>query len=839
MARAGRAHARALRRGPAAVRPRGPRPALRDAADLARRLGDPRRASRPRATTCSAAARTTASLARLGLAWRAWRWRAPPAGSIRAMARDRSPRGSRARAAPASTTRSASCPAEKRRAIYALYSFCRVVDDCVDEPDGEGEAGLAPLAGGGRGAATPGSPRPSSAASWRRRSRAVPDPARAASRTSWRAAAWTSRAARYADLRRPARLLRARGLRGGPGLHRDLRVHAARARASYAVELGVALQLTNILRDVAADAARGPALPPAGRPRALRGRRGARSSRGRRPGGARRAACALLLGFQAERAREHYARARPLLPAEDRRAMLPAEIMGAVYRALLEELARRGFPLAGPRRAAVAPAQGLDRAARRSPRVPAAREGGRGRGRLRRPGGRHRPAGAPPRGARCSSGAACWAAARPRIATPSRGEDVDNGTHLMIGAYRDDARPAAPRGGRGPAARAGRPAHRLRATTGAGRRSTARALPAPLHLLAGLAGPARCRWRARLEALRLGLAVALRPRAARAHAGRVLRAARARGRGARRLLWDPLATADPQRDAGARRRRPLLQRASARRSCARSARVAPRVPARAATARLHERLAAYFEARGGAACAGARWPRRSSSRAAAPRGVRYVQRRGDQGRHRAGAPAPSAARVDADAVVAAVPWRALPGAAARGRCARRPPFAELPRGWAARPSSPSSCGSTAWSWTARWSGLRDCEVEWVFDKGRLYGRAGAPQHLAFIVSAAVPQPRRGPTPSWWRRAEAALRRYFPAMADARGHALARPARAGGDVRLRRPRRRRCGPGPHARAAASSWPATGRDTGLPATIEGAVRSGLRGGGGRSSRCERRD
>ena len=33
-------------------------------------------------------------------------------------------------------------PEEKRRAIFALYSFCRVVDDCVDEPDGEGEAGL-------------------------------------------------------------------------------------------------------------------------------------------------------------------------------------------------------------------------------------------------------------------------------------------------------------------------------------------------------------------------------------------------------------------------------------------------------------------------------------------------------------------------------------------------------------------------------------------------------------------------------------------------------------------------------------------------------------------------
>ena len=31
-------------------------------------------------------------------------------------------------------------PAAKRRAIFALYSFCRVVDDCVDEEGGQGEA---------------------------------------------------------------------------------------------------------------------------------------------------------------------------------------------------------------------------------------------------------------------------------------------------------------------------------------------------------------------------------------------------------------------------------------------------------------------------------------------------------------------------------------------------------------------------------------------------------------------------------------------------------------------------------------------------------------------------
>ena len=52
-----------------------------------------------------------------------------------------------------------------------------------------------------------------------------------------------------------------------------------------------------------------------------------------------------LLRFQAERAREQYGRAAGLLPAVDRKAMVPAEIMSAVYRATLEEVVKRGFPL--------------------------------------------------------------------------------------------------------------------------------------------------------------------------------------------------------------------------------------------------------------------------------------------------------------------------------------------------------------------------------------------------------------------------------------------------------------------------------------------------------------
>jgi uncharacterized protein with NAD-binding domain and iron-sulfur cluster len=119
-------------------------------------------------------------------------------------------------------------------------------------------------------------------------------------------------------------------------------------------------------------------------------------------------------------------------------------------------------------------------------------------------------------------------------------------------------------------------------------------------------------------------------------------------------------------------------------------------------------------------------------------------------------------------------------------------------------------------------GLRDSEVEWVFDKGRLYGRAGAPQHLAFIVSAAF---RSAPKPNAELVAAAAeaLRRYFPAMREAqvlRSLVMREPQAtfAGG------PATEALRPGPRTAVAglvlAGDWTATG----LPATIEGAVRSG---------------
>ena len=47
--------------------------------------------------------------------------------------------------------------------------------------------------------------------------------------------------------------------------------------------------------------------------------------------------------FEAGRAREFFSRAAAALPSEDRRTMVPAEIMGSIYRGLLRRMERDKF----------------------------------------------------------------------------------------------------------------------------------------------------------------------------------------------------------------------------------------------------------------------------------------------------------------------------------------------------------------------------------------------------------------------------------------------------------------------------------------------------------------
>jgi phytoene synthase len=237
-------------------------------------------------------------------------------------------------------------PDEKRRAIYALYAFCRTVDDCVDEPDGEREPGLARwLAEVQRAYA--GKPETELGHELAEAVARFPIPRSAFEDivAGCRMDLTSRRYATFAELRVYCeRVASAVGLASieifGYG--------EPRAR-EYAVELGLALQLTNILRDVSPDAARDRLYLPLEDLARFGVREQDLLGAALDPGKPRPPGLDDLLAFEAERARSHYAAAARLLPARDRRSMLAAEIMGAIYRAVLEEWAARGCPVGGPR----------------------------------------------------------------------------------------------------------------------------------------------------------------------------------------------------------------------------------------------------------------------------------------------------------------------------------------------------------------------------------------------------------------------------------------------------------------------------------------------------------
>jgi len=108
--------------------------------------------------------------------------------------------------------------------------------------------------------------------------------------------------------------------------------------ADYAEQLGLALQLTNILRDVGEDFANGGRiyLP---REDLARFHYTVEDLAAQR----HNAAFLALMRFEAARARDFYAAAVKALPPRDRRALVAAEIMRAIYRRLLERMVADDF----------------------------------------------------------------------------------------------------------------------------------------------------------------------------------------------------------------------------------------------------------------------------------------------------------------------------------------------------------------------------------------------------------------------------------------------------------------------------------------------------------------
>ncbi|MBS1185284.1 MAG: putative terpenoid synthase [Proteobacteria bacterium] len=107
----------------------------------------------------------------------------------------------------------------------------------------------------------------------------------------------------------------------------------------YAHELGLAFQLTNIIRDVGEDARRGRIYLP--QDELVRfGVSEADLLNGRDT-----PAFQGLMQFQYERAVAHYESALAALPAAARRTQRPGLVMAAIYRTLLDEIRRDGFPV--------------------------------------------------------------------------------------------------------------------------------------------------------------------------------------------------------------------------------------------------------------------------------------------------------------------------------------------------------------------------------------------------------------------------------------------------------------------------------------------------------------
>jgi phytoene synthase len=126
----------------------------------------------------------------------------------------------------------------------------------------------------------------------------------------------------------------------------------ARCR-EYAVHLGKALQLTNILRDVRADAERGRIYLPLSE----LARFNVKPEEILEHGYSER--FANLAASVAARARDFYRLAREALPVEDRRAMVAAELMGSVYWRLLRKLEAKRFDVFGPEPTRLGKAQKL------------------------------------------------------------------------------------------------------------------------------------------------------------------------------------------------------------------------------------------------------------------------------------------------------------------------------------------------------------------------------------------------------------------------------------------------------------------------------------------------
>ncbi len=227
-------------------------------------------------------------------------------------------------------------PQEKRRAIIAVWDFCRAVDDAVDEAkDGTAAQALA---------------------QWREELRILYDGQLPATPQGRQLMPYVEKfhlprsafedlidgVAMDLDQRRydTFEALRQYCLRvaSAVGLvcveifgYRNVQTR------DYAIDLGIALQLTNIIRDVSSDLGRGRVYIP------LEDLRRFDVSEDDLRVGTLSDNVRALLAHQCERARQFYRKADAALPKPDSKGLVASQIMGAIYFDLLRSIERAKF----------------------------------------------------------------------------------------------------------------------------------------------------------------------------------------------------------------------------------------------------------------------------------------------------------------------------------------------------------------------------------------------------------------------------------------------------------------------------------------------------------------
>lgn len=227
-------------------------------------------------------------------------------------------------------------PPERRADISIFYAFCRVIDDIADEEGLPAEQRRAGLDSWRRALAGPQLDDPPLAPTVRalmKKYQLTPEHFLEIT-TGCEMDLTPARYGTWDDLRLYCyRVASAVGL-----VSIEIFGYSDRGCREYALQLGLALQVTNIIRDVGADWDNG------GRiylPREEMKRFGV--SEEDIAAGRENEAFRMLMQSQAERAESLYCSAVAALPAADRRSMVAAEIMRHVYHRLLGKMRRDGY----------------------------------------------------------------------------------------------------------------------------------------------------------------------------------------------------------------------------------------------------------------------------------------------------------------------------------------------------------------------------------------------------------------------------------------------------------------------------------------------------------------